>query len=84
MLRIVPGGHAYTAALTGGEDASDIVRPQSTACPLVDPTFVVRSGVIDALATPGVRVVVVTAPGGYGKTSHVASWPRATPGHSRG
>lgn len=39
----------------------------------------VRHAVVDALAKPGVRVAVVTAPGGYGKTSHVASWATGDP-----
>jgi LuxR family transcriptional regulator, maltose regulon positive regulatory protein len=42
----------------------------------VDAALVVRTPVIEALAGSGVRIVLVTAPGGYGKTSHVAAWAR--------
>ena len=40
----------------------------------MDAEVVLRAGVLETLGSPGVRVVVVTAPGGYGKTSHVATW----------
>ena len=45
-----------------------------TGRPGLDAEVVLRAGVLEILGTPGVRVVVVTAPGGYGKTSHVAAW----------
>ena len=46
--------------------------PRWATAPVAAPHVAVRPGVAEALSDPTVRVVVLTAPAGYGKTSHVA------------
>jgi LuxR family maltose regulon positive regulatory protein len=41
--------------------------------------LVLRRAVLDRLSAPGTRLGIVTAPAGYGKTSHVAAWVAADP-----
>lgn len=36
--------------------------------------LVLRAGVLERLSLPAMRVGVITAPAGYGKTSHAATW----------
>ncbi len=43
-----------------------------------------RSKVLERLSDPTVRVAVITAPAGYGKTSHAAAWSPRDDGRSRG
>lgn len=58
----------------GGTRVADVRHLFSS--PEVPEGLALRREVLDRLASPGSRVVVVTAPAGYGKTSHAAEWAR--------
>ncbi|MCU0310670.1 MAG: LuxR C-terminal-related transcriptional regulator [Acidimicrobiales bacterium] len=55
-------------------DGSRGPGPGAWAPPRPAGDLVVRGTVLDRLSAPGVRVAVITAPAGYGKTSHAAAW----------
>lgn len=44
------------------------------AAPLPAEGLALRPGVLERLSRPAMRLGVITAPGGYGKTSHAAAW----------
>lgn len=49
-------------------------RDRSCTAPSPSSEVVLRPDVMSRLSTPGLRLAVVAAAGGYGKTSHVAAW----------
>jgi LuxR family transcriptional regulator, maltose regulon positive regulatory protein len=58
--------------MTRGGDIADAARDARFAAPQPASGLALRSAVLERLAAPGVRLGVITAPAGYGKTSHAA------------
>jgi LuxR family maltose regulon positive regulatory protein len=66
---------ASTMRAGGGEgEALERVR---FAAPQPGAGLALRPGVLERLSVPAMRVGVITAPAGYGKTSHAAAWVAA-------
>lgn len=60
------------ARVGGSGDESTAV--DRFAAPQPAEGLALRSGVLEGLSAPTTRVGVITAPGGYGKSSHAAAW----------
>lgn len=60
--------------LLTGEDLGSLLLESKTTAPIFNPAFVRRTDLVDALRTEGSRLVTVTAPAGYGKSSLLAEW----------
>jgi LuxR family maltose regulon positive regulatory protein len=58
--------------MTRGSDIADAALDARFAAPQPATGLALRSAVLERLAAPEVRVGVITAPAGYGKTSHAA------------
>ncbi|MBD3940489.1 AAA family ATPase [Microbacterium sp. NEAU-LLC] len=57
-----------------GEDLGALLLESKTTAPIFNPAYVRRTGLIDTLRTGDSRLVTVTAPAGYGKSSLLTEW----------
>ncbi|MDL9980042.1 LuxR family transcriptional regulator [Microbacterium candidum] len=60
--------------LLAGADLESLLLESKTTAPIFNPAFVRRPELVEALRTDGSRLVTVTAPAGYGKSSLLAEW----------
>lgn len=60
--------------MRAGVGAGNATRGGRFAAPRPGEGLALRPGVLERLSAPAMRVGVVTAPAGYGKTSHAAAW----------
>lgn len=60
--------------LLAGDDLGTMLLESKTTAPIFNPAFVRRTEIVDALRADSARLVTVTAPAGYGKSSLLAEW----------